>query len=152
MSQALEERRSSTQSERWQPFGELEQLNDRMRRMLEQTFGGLVPLDRDGWSPLVDIEEEDDSYVIEADVPGVKKDDVKIEQVGNELLVNGEIKERVRKGTLRRQTRRVGRFSFRVLLPEQVDGDKIDAKLDNGVLTVRVPKAQRAERRRVSIS
>ncbi|HEY2072489.1 MAG TPA: Hsp20/alpha crystallin family protein [Gaiellaceae bacterium] len=152
MSQALEERRSSAQSERWQPFGELEQLNDRMRRMLEQTFGGLVPLDRDGWSPLVDIEEEDDSYVIEADVPGVKKDDVKIEQVGNELLVNGEIKERVRKGTLRRQTRRVGRFSFRVLLPEQVDGDKIDAKLDNGVLTVRVPKAQRAERRRVSIS
>ncbi|HEY2543006.1 MAG TPA: Hsp20/alpha crystallin family protein [Gaiellaceae bacterium] len=152
MSQALEERRASKEPERWEPLRELEQLNERMRTMLEQTFGGLAPLDRDGWAPLVDIEELDDAYVVEADIPGVKKDDVNIEQVGNELVVTGEIKERKRDGALRRRTRRVGRFAFRVMLPERVEGDKIEAKLDNGVLAIRVPKAQRAERRRVQVS
>jgi len=126
-----------------------------MRRMLEQTFGGLVgaaPGDKQGWSPLVDIEEQDDAYVLEADLPGVRREDVKIEQVGSELLISGEFKERDRKGILRKQTRRVGRFGYRIALPEQIAGDNIQAKLKDGVLTVHVPKAQRAQRRRVEIT
>ena len=66
----------------------------------------------------------------------MKRGDVKIEQVGNELLISGEFKERQRKGVIRRQTRRVGKFAYRVALPEQIDADKIEAKLDNGVLAV----------------
>jgi HSP20 family protein len=152
MSQSLTERGTPQSGERREPFSELEQLNDRLRRMLEQTFGGLAPFEREGWVPLVDIEEQDDAYVLEADVPGVKREDVKVEQIGNELLVSGEVKERKRKGALRRQTRRVGEFAYRVTLPERVDGDKIEAKLNDGVLTIRVPKAQRAERRQVQIT
>jgi HSP20 family protein len=151
MSQSLAERRSPATTERWEPFGELEQLNERMRRMLEQTFGGVIPLDRESWAPLVDIEEQDDAYVVEADVPGVKREDIKVEQVGNELLINGETKEPKRKGALRRQTRHVGQFAYRVTLPEQVEGDAIEAKLSDGVLTVRVPKSQRAQRRQIEI-
>jgi HSP20 family protein len=151
MAQTLAERNTPQKTERWEPFGEFEQLNERMRRMLEQTFGGLVPIDRESWAPFVDIEEQDDAYVVEADVPGVKREDVKVEQVGNELLINGEIKEPKRKGALRRQTRRVGQFAYRVMLPEQVDGDAIEAKLSDGVLTVRVPKSQRAQRRQIEI-
>jgi HSP20 family protein len=151
MSQTLPERRSG--QERTEAT-DVEQFNERMRRMLEQTFGGSwAPLMMEpiGWSPPVDIEEQDDAYVIEAELPGVKRDDVNIEVVGNELSITGEIKERERKGVLRRRTRRVGRFEYRVRLPEQVDPEKVEANLDGGILSVRVPKIQRAERRRIEV-
>jgi HSP20 family protein len=76
---------------------------------------------------------------------------VNIELVANELMITGEIKEREREGILRRRTRRIGRFEYRVRLPEQVDADNIDAKLKDGVLTVRVPKLERAERRQIQV-
>ena len=154
MSQTLPERRSQAATERWEPFSELEQMTQRMRRMLDQTFGGWPsPLvtEAPGWSPLVDIEEQDDTYVLEAELPGVKREDVNIELVGNELSITGEIKERERKGALRRRTRRTGHFEYRVRLPDQVDASKIEAGLDQGVLTVRVPKSERAQRQKIEI-
>jgi HSP20 family protein len=153
MSNFLAERRSSGQPQRYEPFSELEQVNERMRRLLEQTLGGFGAPSSSGagWSPFVDIEETDEAYVIEAELPGVKREDVNIELVGKEVTITGELKERERKGLLRRQTRRVGRFDYRVTLPDQVDRDKIDADLKEGVLTVRVPKAERAQRRRIEV-
>lgn len=154
MSQLMQERRPRSGEGRWEPLSEVEQVNERMRRLLEQAFSGFgMPssLQTGGWSPLVDIEEADDAYVVEAELPGVKKDDVNIEFVGNELILTGEIKEREPKGALRHKTRRTGRFDYRVILPEHVDSDKIDASLSDGVLTVRVPKSQRAQRRKIEI-
>jgi HSP20 family protein len=151
MSQALQERRTRDTSERTQPLSELE----RLRRLLDQTFGGFglpaLASESVGWAPPVDIEEQDDAYVIEAEVPGVTKDDVNIELVSNELTITGEIKEREREGILRKRTRRVGRFEYRVRLPEQVDPDNVEAKLADGVLSVRVPKHEHAERRRIQV-
>ena len=156
MSQVLPERRSrGTTQQRWEPLNELEQVNERMRRLLDQTFGdlGLTRLVGEvaSWTPPVDVEETDDGYVIEAELPGVKRGDVDIEVVGNELIVSGEIKEKERKGVLRRRTRRTGRYEYRVVLPDQVDGDKIEANLKEGVLTVQVPKSQREPRRRIEV-
>jgi HSP20 family protein len=151
MSQALQERRTKDTSERAQPLSDVE----RLRRMLDQTFGsfGLPALATEsvGWAPPIDIEEQDDAYVIEAEVPGVAKDDVNIELISNELMVTGEIKEREREGILRKRTRRIGRFEYRVRLPEQVDPDNVEAKLKDGVLSVRVPKHEQAERRRIQV-
>ena len=150
----LPERRSTLAPERWEPLRELEQVTERMRRMLDETFGGAWPsglLSEGIWSPLVDLEETEDAYVLEAEVPGVKRDDVNIELVGNELVVEGELKERERKGVLRRRTRRTGRFEYRVTLPDQVEAEQIEANLAEGVLTVRVPKSERARRRRIEI-
>ena len=155
MSQLLPERRSATAPERWNPFQELEQVTERMRRMLDETFGGLrwpsLLAETTGWSPLVDIEEQDDAYVLEAELPGVRRDDIEIELVGNELTISGELKQKQRTGIVRRQTRRTGRFDYRVTLPEQVDADKIEASLAEGVLTVRVPKSERAQRKKITI-
>lgn len=154
MSQLLPERRSSATAERWEPLSEFEQVTERMRRMLDQTFGGFAlgpPTEAAGWSPLVDIEEQDDTYVLEAELPGVKREDVDIEVVGNEIQITGEIKERERKGALRRRTRRTGRFEYRVRLPDHVDSSKVEADLDQGILTVRVPKAERSQRQKVEI-
>lgn len=146
MSQLLPERRT----EGWSPLSDIGQLNERMRRMLEQTFGGLLD-DTAGWIPAVDIEEKDDAYVVEAEVPGVKREDVNIEVTGHELFISGEMKERKREGVIRRQTRRTGRFEFRVTLPGEVDPEGVDAKLNDGVLIVRIPKAQRMQRRRIEV-
>jgi HSP20 family protein len=156
MSQQLPERRRAGAPERWEPFQELEQVTDRVRRMLDETFGGFgrwpsLLQESIGWSPLVDLEEHDDAYVLEAELPGVQRDDVDIELVGNELTITGELREKERTGVVRRRTRRTGRFDYRVTLPEQVDAEQIDASLAEGVLTVRVAKSQRAQRRKIAI-
>jgi len=156
MSQTLPERRHAGSTERWESTSELEQLNERMRRFLDQTFGsfGWSPplIERAGWSPPVDLEELDDAYVVEADLPGVKPEDVNVELVGNELTITGEMKEQERKGTVRRQSRRTGRFDYRLSLPSHVDPEHVEAKLSDGVLELRIPKSERAQRRRIEIT
>ena len=124
--------------------------------MLEETFGGFgrwpsLLQETAGWSPLVDIEEQDDAYLLEAEPPGVRQEDVDIELVGNELAISGELKEKERTGVVRRRTRRTGRFDYRVTLPEQVDAEQIEASHAEGVLTVRVPKSERAQRKKIAI-
>jgi HSP20 family protein len=156
MSQLLPERRRASAPEQWEPLQQLEQVTEWMRRMLDQTFGGFgrwpsLLQESAGWSPLVDIEEHDDAYVLDAELPGVKRDDIDIELVGNELTITAELKEKERTGVVRRRTRRTGRFDYRVTLPEQVDPDQIDASLTEGVLTVRVPKSERAQRKKIAI-
>jgi HSP20 family protein len=155
MSQLQTERRSEGSTERWDVANELEQMTERMRRMLEQTFGGLgfatrTP-ERAGWAPVADVEEQDDAYVVQVELPGVKPENVTIELVGNELTITGEVKEEERKGVVRRKMRRYGRFDYRIALPNQLDGEHVDAKLDDGILTVRVPKAERAQRRQIEV-
>jgi HSP20 family protein len=155
MSQTLPERRAPAAPERWEPQSEFEQVTERMRRILEQTFGGFgwtsPPTEKAGWSPLVDLEETDDAYVVEAELPGVKREDVNVELVGNELTITGDVKERERKGIVRRSTRHTGRFDYRISLPGHVDAEKIEAKLGDGVLMVRVPKSERAQRRLIEV-
>jgi HSP20 family protein len=140
--------------ERWEPWSDLEHAAENVRRLFDQTFGFSWPppqSETGAWSPLVDIEETDDAYVVEAELPGVKREDVTIDLLGNELTITGEIAERERIGTLRRQARRTGRFEYRVTLPDQVDADKIGANLAEGVLTIRVPKSERPQRRRIEV-
>src|SRR5947209_6597942 len=123
----LPERRTQVGTQRWEPLADFDQMRERMRHMLDDSLGGLI--EAAAWAPPVDIEETDDAYTVEAELPGVNRDDVNIEFVGNELAITGEIKEKERVGILRRKTRRVGRFEFRVMLPDHVDGDNIDANL-----------------------
>jgi HSP20 family protein len=104
------------------------------------------------WVPNVDIEETDDAWVIEAEVPGVNKKDVNVEVRDNEIVITGEIKERERKGIIRRRTRRVGEFEFRATLPGDADADNIKADVDDGLLTVRVPKQDQAESRQIEVT
>jgi HSP20 family protein len=150
---AVQERRSVPTPERFEPAQSFEQVAERMRRLLDESFGGVMPRlgDAAAWIPPVDIEENEDAYVLEAEVPGVKRGDVNIELVGRELMISGEIKEKERTGVLRRRTRRTGRFEYRVVLPADVSSEKVDARLDDGVLTVRIPKAEKQQRRKIEV-
>lgn len=138
---------------RHDPYREIEELHDRLGTLLESTLGEErgMSVSREGWTPLVDIEETDEAWLFEADLPGVRREDLNIEVNDSELSVAGEIKEREHTGVLRRQTRRTGRFDYRVRLPTQAREEEIDARLQNGVLTIRVPKPESTESRRVEV-
>lgn len=136
---------------RREPWREFEDMRERMETLFDDLLGG-GPLETGGrWSPPVDLEETDDAWVVEADLPGVKKGDVTVEVRDNELSITGELKERERAGILRRRTRRTGQFDYRVRLPGELGTDDVDARLDEGVLTVRIPKPTRAQPRRIEI-
>ena len=136
---------------RFEPFREFDQLQAQMGELLESALAG-APGEGAPWIPAVDIEETDDAWIVEAELPGVDKKDVDIQMNDSELVVKGEIKERERTGILRRRTRRVGEFEFRVTLPGQTDAEQIDAKLDGGVLAIRIPKPQETQPRHIEIS
>ena len=136
---------------RFEPFREFDQLQAQMGELLESALAG-APGEGAPWIPAVDIEETDEAWIVEAELPGVDKKDVDIQMNDSELVVRGEIKERERTGILRRRTRRVGEFEFRVTLPGQTDAEQIDAKLDGGVLAIRIPKPQETQPRHIDIS
>jgi HSP20 family protein len=98
------------------------------------------------------VEETDDAYVVEAELPGVHRNDVQVEASSGVLTITGEFKDRERTGILRRRTRRTGRFEFRTTLPASVNTEAITASLHDGVLTVKVPKGDEAKPRRVEIT
>jgi HSP20 family protein len=146
-------RRESTRRQpvqRWQPYRDFEDLHFGMDRLLEQAVTGALA-DPAIFAPPVDIEETDDAWIIEADLPGGEADNINVELDDNELAITGEIKERERTGILRRRTRKTGEFEFRVTLPGKPDADNVEADFNDGVLTVRVPKSAQARPRRIEI-
>ena len=130
---------------------DLQQIQEQTFQLLQSVLGASPFAGAGPWVPAVDIEETEDSWILEAELPGVKSDDVDIEAHDNEIQITGEIVEKERAGILRRRTRRVGRFEYRVTLPGPIDRDTIDASLDDGILRVTVPKPERARPRRVEI-
>jgi HSP20 family protein len=144
---ALPIRRNEDEVGRWDPVGEI----DRLSQRLQEYLGRWPSLLGEGFTPLADVEETDDTYMVEVELPGVKNDDISVEVAGRRLTVSGERKERERTGILRRQTRTVGRFHYEVVLPGEVDENAVEATLDEGVLTVRVPKAEAERPRRIPV-
>lgn len=149
---ALLVRRSNgnTQVSRPDRFSELERLNRQFSDYLA-TWGRLPGLLAEGFTPLADLEETSEAFTIEVELPGVKKDDLDIEVAGRRLTVTGERKERQRVGILRRRERTVGRFHCEVVLPGDVEEDGVEACLDEGVLTVRLPKPAADRPRRIEV-
>jgi HSP20 family protein len=142
----------SDQPARWlpaEPFAPFEDVYQRMGQLMRglgEDFGR-----RGWWSMPIDIEETDDAYLVEVDVPGVSRDDLTLDWNDRQLTIHGEVKERDRKGYLRQQSRHVGRFDYSFTLPGDVDGDRIEASLADGVLTIKAPKAEGARARRIDI-
>jgi HSP20 family protein len=136
---------------RWDPFKELEDLERRMARWFDRP-----PRRREGekealtvaeWSPLVDIEESEKEYLVKAELPEIKKDDVKVTVENGVLTIAGERKfEKEEKGKkYHRIERSYGTFVRSFMLPEDVDGTNVSAEYKDGVLHVHLPKAEQAK-------
>ena len=131
----------------WDPFGDFTPQWDLFGRFFEQAA---EPTASGAWKPAVETDETDDAYLVRAELPGMKREDVNVELRGSELCITGEVKEEEeRSGKALR--RRHGKFAYRASLPTDADLEKIDAQLADGVLTVRLPKAAQAHARRVEI-
>jgi HSP20 family protein len=138
--------------QRWEPARELEQLQNQMERWMESVWSPIGAGNGGStWLPVADIEETDDAWIIEAELPSVDRKDIKVELRDDELVITGEIKEKERKGVLRRRARRTGEFEYRVALPGHPKEKGIEANLHEGVLTVRVPKAEQERARRIDV-
>jgi HSP20 family protein len=136
----------------WDPMRELDQLQQRMTQLIGTMLGSAGDPATGAWTPLADVSETDDAYLVEIELPGVDRKDLSVEVAANELRIGGEIVEKERVGWLRHRTRRVGRFAYRTTLPGDIDGDRISADLADGVLTVRVPKTEAAKPRRITVN
>jgi HSP20 family protein len=105
------------------------------------------------WTPPMDLVEADDHFLLRADLPGMREDDVSIEVRDNTLRIAGERKtehEQRERGWYRLE-RQFGKFSRALTLPEGVNADTIEAKFDHGVLEVRIPKPEERKPRRIEI-
>ncbi len=150
---ALPVRRSngeSTEEAQWSPFNALEGFNRQLAGYLDP-WRRLPELLGAGFTPLADVEETDEAYVVEVELPGVNREDIDIEIAGRRVSVRGERKEKERVGILRRRERTVGSFAYEVTLPGDVVEDGVEAHLNDGVLHVRVPKPERERPRRIEI-
>ncbi|MGW3247407.1 Hsp20/alpha crystallin family protein [Streptomyces sp. NPDC001070] len=128
---------------------ELDELFARMNNLL-QSAAAATPAG--AWSPMADMHETDEAYLVEAELPGIKREDIDVEISQRELCITGEYKEREREGVLRHRTRRTGHFEYRALLPTDVKAEEIKATLADGILTVTVPKAQAVKPRHIEIT
>jgi HSP20 family protein len=134
------------------PSREFEDIYDRMGQLMNFAFGdlGLVRPGSAPWSPLAEVSETDDAYLVHVELPGIRKDQVDVQLVDRELVISGDIKES-ENGRRRRSSRRTGRFEYRTYLPADVKPDQVSAQLADGVLTVTVPKSEATKPRRIEV-
>ena len=127
-----------------------------LNRALDQAFTAALTGDSRVWVPAIDVVEQKDAYVMYAELPGVDASQVDISFEQNVLTVRGTKRSAIEasnEGELRvyAAERITGSFERSIRLPEFVDGDKISAQFQNGLLTILVPKAQAAQARRIEI-
>jgi len=141
---------------KWDPFNEMQSFQDDMNRLFSDFFGR-TPV-RKGfaeglWAPLMDIEETKDDLVVTAEIPGMTKDDIKIQITADILAISGERKheEEVKDKTYHRIERSYGKFQRVIRLPTEVQGGKTKATYENGVLTIRIPKSEETKPKEIAI-
>lgn len=144
---------------RWNPANGLN-ARDPFFRLVDSFFNqDLLPseeVSNRSWMPPVDIQETEDAYRLVAELPGLTKDNINITLENNVLRLSGErkfekdVKDAKREG-YHRIERAYGTFVRAFTLPSQVSQDKVEAKFENGLLTIIVPKAELAKPRRIEI-
>jgi len=141
---------------RWDPFHQLSSLRDEIDRLFESPFSalseGLQPF-MSGWSPALDLYEDKDNFLLKAELPGMKKDEIEIQLHDGVLTLSGERKEEKKSegADIHRSERFVGRFQRTLTLPSQVDADKVKASYQDGILTVTLPKSEAAKPKQIQI-
>lgn len=128
--------------ELWDPFDDFGAIWNRVGNLFE-------PFGPNGWLPAIETEDTDDAYLVRAELPGMKREDIGIDVAGGELRIVGETTEETTGSTLRR---RQGRFAYRTSLPADADPEQAKASLADGILTIRLPKTSQSRSRRIEIT
>jgi HSP20 family protein len=126
-----------------------------MEDLMERFFGdGGEKLGLTRFTPSLNVTETDSGYKVSAELPGLKPEEVNVELKEGNLWISGEKKEETEeKGkTFHRIERRHGEFRRMIQLPDAVDEEKVDAKFENGVLTIHVPKSEKVKPKRIPVT
>lgn len=138
---------------RWEPFRDMLNLRADMDKVFSSFFGGFIE-EREGfWAPVIDIEEDRDSIIVEAEIPGMKKEDIKVAVHGNILSITGERKQEgeTKNKTFHRIERAYGKFSRTITLPADVDADKVKASYKDGILKIKLSKPETGKLKQIDV-
>ena len=145
---------------RWNPVREAAELMNEFDRALEypllrQRWG--MPLRTNeivgSWNLALDVAEKGDVFTVKASLPGISPDDLNVTLEDNVLTIQGETKEdeTIEENSYHIRERRYGSFSRSVRFPVPVEGDKVEAEYENGVLTLTIPKAEAVKPKRIAV-
>jgi HSP20 family protein len=137
----------------WRPSRELEE----WERLFDEFFGRQLrrlPVEEKGWMPAVDVFEKEDRFVVKAELPGMKEEDINVSVVGDTLSIKGERKTEteVKDEDYYRCERSYGSCYRSIPLPPNVDADKIEASFEDGVLEVALPKSAKVKPKKIAVS
>lgn len=141
---------------RWDPFHELEDMSDRLNRMFARPAlrtNGKETLTVADWVPTVDISETDGEYLIKAELPEVKKEDVKVTLEDGVLTIQGQRRQEKEEKTTKyhRIERSYGTFVRSFSLPDQVNESGVKAEFKDGMLNLHIPKSEKAKPRAIEV-
>ncbi len=127
----------------WNPASEWEKEVDRLFGKRSETY-----------VPAVEVTDEEKAFFISMDIPGLRKEDLEIEVKDNQLIISGERKftQTSEKNNILRSEKRYGKFSRVFTLPKNVNADAIEARFENGVLEIALPKEEKAQSKKIVIS
>lgn len=145
---------------RWEPFRQMRRMHDMLDRAFDEglysdTSDGLTLYE--GLAP-VDVYQTDDAIVVKASLPGVKPEDIDISVTGDTLTIRGEVHEESSNGNgngdarqYHVRERRWNRYARSITLPSMVDTSKAEAEIEDGIVTLTIPKAEEAKPRQISV-
>jgi len=148
--------------QRWRPPAlRLWRPSEEMERFMEEALAGWpfgmrwrrLPAEEMAWAPSMDMYEKEDSFIVRAELPSVKLDDIDISIIGDTLTIKGERKApaEVKEEEYYRCEVCYGTFSRSITMPAAIDPDKIEATYTDGILEVRLPKAKEAVPTKIQI-
>lgn len=137
----------------WTPSREIAAMQETIDRMFNDVWGTWNPLSRAESTLALDLTENDEAYTLNVNVPGVAPEDINITVHDNVLAIEAETVQDTHEENAKvlLQERRYGKFSRRLTLPRGIDIDNIDSEYTDGVLTLRLPKTEVAQRRRIEV-
>jgi len=154
---AMERWRPGRSLRRWGPFRELEDLTRHFEDVFHHPFLPAVwrrlPTEMT-WAPLIEMFEKEDKFMVRAELPGMKKEDIDVSLAGSTLIIKGErkVETEVKEEEYYCCERSYGSFFRSIALPSPVDVKKIEAGYEDGVLEVTLPKAAEAKPKKVAVS
>ena len=142
----------------WRPMRELEEMERRFEDIFGRSFlptaWGRLPMEQRGWTPAIEVFEKEDRFLVKAELPGMKEEDIDVSAVGDTLTIKGERKaeSEVKEEDYYCCERSYGSFFRSIALPSHVDAKKIEASYEDGVLEVSLPKIPEVKPKKISVS
>jgi len=140
----------------WPTFGRLSNLRDELDTLFElpfwSNFGRQTQL-FSGWTPALDLYENNDNLIAVVELSGMRKEDIEISLHDGMLTIGGERKSETREGDKAERTERyIGKFRRSITLPTRVDANKVSATYKDGILTITLPKAEEAKPKQIQVN